>query len=394
MNKISSIYLTGKSYIQGLLNKSAGKAESVVVEQAEDYAKVTSKQIEAYYKKYGKISLSSKQKTAKAVQKETDFRADAQLAKEGEAYNRRRFIDVSEEALKILEVNFEEKRRKVVDIISANSENLSQMFKKGIKNIKTPEDLAFYVRAYMTQSNRGVQEKYNDVIMQTLKGKNLPLKLQQQLLMDETKVNDVQIELLKTIINPSSDRKVVEIENYLKKTYGMDFVHLESIEEAEKILKTIDIVKKYDVPMPKNIIITPFTSLMSVGENLLQSSGERSIIIQSRKERTKAVEEAYHKFISPMSASLVAKMRTEDRAFFSTNDPLHLYVHEFMHMTQPLELLLSVKCKRVPNKVAEVAPKISSYACSARAELDAEVKTKGALRSLSEEEKTVMKYFE
>ena len=195
MGKISSLYATGKSYIKSFFYKSAKKAEPAVAEKAEqtgeEHARVTSKQIEAYYKKYEKtcVKRNDNQKTSEDFKK--SVKVDEKLEREINAYNQARFVDVSEDALKSLEENFDEKRAKVIEIITANSEFLSPEYLSLVKNIKTTSDLAYVLRSYLIQYLKGLNAKYMDTALMTLRGKNLSLESQQQMVAESAKINEM-----------------------------------------------------------------------------------------------------------------------------------------------------------------------------------------------------------
>ena len=236
-----------------------------------------------------------------------------------------------------------------------------------------------------------MSSKYGAMIKECLKGKSVPLELQQQLYQESSKMCDIQLEIIKSVLNPSTDPEVLRIENYLKTKYGMDFVHLESLEEAKKILKTIDIVKKYNVPMPNNIIITPFTMAYASGENLGHSMIKRSIIIQGQKEKVHNIKKAY-KQISSINSNYKKLLKSSEKTYLSTDDPLHVYVHEFLHSAQTIEFLIPFQQKPIPKKFMKVAEELGTYANTSKLDMDIELTTKDILRSLNKEERELSDY--
>ena len=400
MGKINSIYTKGKTYFKrffALSEKSVEKPVSIVDKAAEPQ-KVYSKQIEAYYRRYGKAvkpkqagEIQECSNLEKYVTKQIE-QVPKKLEEEVDAYNQRRFVEVSKEALQELEHNFEEKKKKVIEIVLANPELLSPQYISMVKRIKTPEDLSLVLRSYILECNNGLNKKYRNVINGLLNGKNVSLKDQQKLFSDETKNCDAMLEMIKTVTEPSTDKRVIQVENFLKQTYGMDYVHLERAEEAKKILETIKLVQKHNIPLPKNIIITPYTSIQTGGQNMAHSATNYTIMISSQKERNKAIEEAYKKIVSPELEEMKRGLLKQDENLYPTHSLLHLYVHEFTHSDQAVELLLPVKAVPIPVKYIDAYNKMSDYAKTSRRELQAELRTKYILDSLSEDKKALLDY--
>ena len=400
MNKISSIYSIGKSYIKNLFYRSAKKVEPVAaetVEQAiETPAKVTSKQIEAYYKRYERHLKTPIQKEKPKVYKQKKESAiDKIVQKECDAYNRIRYIDVSKEALAGLQHNFEQKKEKVTELILANSKDLPKEFIHKVKTIKTPEDLSLIIRSYTTIANTTLDFKYRDVIVDMIKKQKISLETQQKIFQEEVNVCNTYVELVKAVTEPSKDSRVIKIEDYIKRTYNMDFVHLESLEEAKRVLKTIDIAVKNNIPLPRQIIISPFTMLQANGANVAHNFSERTIILQPQKDIAEAKKKAYQAFsFLPQSRTIKQLIKRQDTAWSSTDDELQCYLHEFCHNKYFMDLLLPMKVKPIPAKYNNVAQNVGIYASSARGELDVELKTKSILRSLNKEEQELLNYFE
>ena len=398
MSKILPISSPTKIF-KRCLSQSAPKAESVVIEKTEqaanETAQVTSKQIEAYYKRYGKIEAKTpKEKKVLPPKEEKISEVDKMVQKECDAYNKIRYVDVSEDALKDLEHNFEEKRQKVINIILANSQNLPPEYVKAVKKIEKPEQIAMAIRSYALVANQTLNQKFNDIIQQVIKKQRMSLKDQQMLFRAETKICDVYLELIKAVTEPSKDPRVIRIENYIKATYNMDFVHLDTFEEAKKVLKTIKLARQNGITLPKNIIISPFTMFQTGGVNLTHNMTEHSVILAKQKEMQEAAKKAYQQLTLPQSKQIAKSLIEQDARWHATDDELHIYMHEFAHSKYFLELLLPMKAKPVPMRYNKAAQKVGIYALSSRSELATELKTKSILRSLSADEKELLAYFE
>lgn len=396
MSKILAI----SKYINNLLAKSALKAKEAVIEKAgqiENTAepiKVTSKQIEGYYKKYSKsfTPKPKRQKTKPKVEEVTEL--DIQLQKECDAFNKFRHVNVSEEVLKELEHNFVAKKQTVQNIILENKEGLEKEFIQKVKAIENPKQLAKVLRLYPLFAAEALNKKYETILLQAIKGKSVSLEAQKQIFKDDWKISDVYLELIKAVTEESKDPKVIKIERYLKANYDMDFVHLESLEEARKILKTVNLAEQNDIPIPKNIVISPFTSVQHNGLNMAHNMLDHTVIIRSKKEIDTTTEKAYKQLIHPNLQGLAQNLRAGDNAWFSTKDILHLYTHEFCHNKFYMEMLLPTRVKPIPAKYNETAKQVGIYAAKSRNELAAELKTKSILSSLNKKEEELLSYFE
>ena len=401
MSKILPITSLYKN-IKNIFSKSAQQAESTVVEKteqvAEETVKVTSKQIEAYYKRYDKSIKTPVPKVKQASPlKEKEQKAKEVndiVQKECDAYNKIRYFDVSEDALKDLEHNFEEKRERVINIILKNPQNLPSAYIKAVKQIKKPEELALAVRSYVITANYELNQRYNDIIQQVIKKKKMSLKDQQKLFKEETKICDVYLELVKAVTEPSKDPRVIKIEEQIKSMYNMDFVHLDTLEEAKRILKTIKLARKNNIPLPKNIIISPYTMIQTSGLNIAHNMLDNSVIINKQIDLKEATEKAYQQLISPKSKQVAEILKAQDAKWCATDDEFQLYLHEFVHSKYPVELLFPVKVKPIPAKYQQTAQGVGINAVLSRSELVTELKTKSILRSLNKNEKELLSYFE
>ena len=403
MLKISSINTICKTYLGRFFTSAKKSANQPVINATEEVfsepQKVVSKQIEAYYKRYGK-SLTKKQKPEKlenTIEQETQVSININIQEEQLAqikeYNKRRFLGVSEEAIKGLEHNFEEKKQKVIKIILSDSECLSSEYISSVKKISTPEELSKVIRTYFINHNMGMNSKYKNDIIDIVNKKKMSLNMQQKIFKDEATECNMQLALIKAVTEPSKDKRVIQVEQFLKENYGMDYVHLESIEEAKNILKTVKMCIKHNIPLPKNIIISPFVMVQASGQNIAHSATEYSVFISSKKEQGKAIKEAYEKLVSPELDEIIQTLKNQDENWFSTKDFLHVYVHEFCHSDQALELLIPFKLKQIPKKYYETIKKIGLYAQSSRRELLTELQTKNILGTLNEDEKALLNYF-
>jgi len=395
MSTIKSIYMMGKTLFKNFKGSSKTCAEQSVsiMKEVVEPQKVTSKQIEAYYRRYGKaLTRKPEQQIKKSQKVSVKNKLEEKIQSEINAYNNRRFLEVSSEALKTLENNFDTKKNAVIKIILENSEILPADFVKMVKNIKTPEELAYIIRSFSGVVSNQIIAKYPKTYSVLLQQHKISLEEQQLLNNINKKAGVAYIDILKAVVEPSKDKRVIQIEKYLKTMYGIDYVHLESLEEAKKVLEAIKIAKQQNIPFPENIIVSPFQPFMSAGVNVTTSKG-RSIIFLSSKERKINTEEAYKKFTLPETKVIVEMLKKSDESYASTNHPLHNYVHEFCHSLQNILDIFPARLKPLPAKYQKTAKQVSEYANTSIVELEAELRTKSILGSLSEDEKALLDYF-
>ena len=394
MNKIS-ILMMGKALLKNFSKSSKTRAEQSVniMKEVVEPQKVTSNQIEAYYRRYGKaLERKPKQQIKESIKTNVNNKLEEKIQGEINAYNNRRFFEVSSEALKTLENNFDKKKNAVIKIILENSEHLPLDFVKMVKNIKTSEELAHAIRSFSGVVSNQIVAKYPKIYNILLKQHKISLKEQQLLNNINKKAGDIYIQILKAVAEPSKDKRVIQIENYLKTMYGIDYVHLESFEEAKNVLKAIKIAKQQNIPFPENLIVSPFQPYMAAGANVKTSKGH-SIIFLSSKERKINTEEAYKKFTLPETKNIVEMLKQADKNYASTNHPLHNYIHEFCHSLQNILDIFPARLKPLPAKYQKTAEQVSEYANTSIVELEAELRTKSILSSLSEDEKALLDYF-
>jgi len=402
MGKILSLNKIGV-FLRNYFEKTSCKTEPAVADNVVQFServskrtpqKVTSAQVEAYYKKYEQCTNPIQ--SAKSVEKPTENIAvlDKVTEQEARAYDRARFIEVSQEALDGLKRNFNQKRDKVKEIILADPDLVPREFIKGVKKVKTPEELALILRSYSEVAQNHLGIKFSDVIQKYIKTNVILLKPQQDLYREETRICTKSVELIKAVTEPTKDAEAKAIEDYLKTRYGMEYVHLENMDEAKRVLQTVMLATKHKLPLPKSIIITPFTPLKTSGACCPHSTQNFTVLLRSKKEENTINELAYGKLKSPQSKALAERLHDEDSRWFSTDDELHRYVHEFVHCRQFMDMLFTHRWEPIPKKYHPAVLNLGIYAKTTRREVDAELKTKEILRSLNKAEKELLGYLE
>ena len=200
MGKIFSIsklttflrYCFGKSSV-----KSKPAADNVVpfVRRTPDKSvlKVSSNQIVAYNKRYSRLTKPAQ--SPEPPKKDVLTRTDDKLYAQAIAHDKAKMIEVSPEALKNLEHDFDKKKTKVQQLILADSDLIPKEFIKAVKEVKTPEELAFIIRTYPKFANFYLDSKHSETVQKFIKTNVISLKAQQDLFRDEVRICDVSLEI-------------------------------------------------------------------------------------------------------------------------------------------------------------------------------------------------------
>lgn len=391
MGKISSVYNIVENYIRRFFGKTVKTIEepvSIMGKVVSEPQKVTSKEIEAYYRRYNKHLTPPKPKEPAEVQI-----AESEpypLFEEISEYEFKTANEVSKTVLESLSHNFEQKKQTILDILEKNSDIVPPNILKAAKNMKTPEALVNIIRTFIDRMGRAHNVKYIQECIEAMHKNKISLTFEKELYEKGRKMADTYLEMIKAVTVSSTDSRVIKIENYLKSMYGMDYVHLENFEEAKKILQTINIIKKTDIPLADTIIITPFTPRNTNGANLLLSKSKNAVIIKSGVEETQIEKEAYN-LLSEEAKKVIDEEFPSLCTDFSTNHPLHCYVHEFAHSRQYLKCLFLYFSKIVPKEVKAKVPNLGEYALTTnRVEFENELVTKDILQGLNKTERAIL----
>ncbi len=392
MGKISSVYNIGKNYIRRFFGKTVKTSEepvSIMEKAVSEPQKVTSKEIEAYYRRYNKHLTPPKPKEPAEVQ--ISESEPYPLFEEISEYEFKTANEVSKTVLESLSHNFEQKKQTILDILEKNSDIIPPNVLITAKNINTPETLAHFIRNYVNNSSKYLKARQIQGCLKAICEKKISLSLQKELYEKGRKMAGSYLEMIKAVTVPSTDSRVIKIENYLKSMYGMDYVHLENFEEAKKILQTINIIKKTDIPLADTIIITPFTPRNTKGVNLLLSKSKNAVIIRSEAEETQIMQEAYNLLSEEAKKVIDEEFPNLCTDCMSTNHPLHYYVHEFAHSRQCLNSFLLYVLKIVPREVKAKVPNLGEYALTTnQVEFENELVTKDILQGLNKTERAIL----
>jgi len=205
-------------------------------------------------------------------------------------------------------------------------------------------------------------------------------------------ITELSIDMQKILLSPSRDKRVRKIEKILQKKYGFEYVRLDNLNDATKILKAVQIAQKHNIPLNKNIIVTPFLKSSSAGQNHL---GGDTIMIN-----TDCGENYIKKFTTTLkkistnpdyNCSIEARLQQEQLELNSTSNSLHLYLHELVHNENRYGKILPV----IPNSFKPTVKALGSYAevnfNVRNEEVRAELRVKQILEKLTYNEEELLK---
>lgn len=232
--------------------------------------------------------------------------------------------------------------------------------------------------------------KYSHVLFDPKLNKDL--RYVQKAYAEMQTLSDKILKLYKMIIPKTTDPKLREMEKMLKRKYKLDFVHLENPQQAENVAKALEIAKQKNLPIPANIIVSPYFFERGInGVNRTGSNLKTTVYIQAKP----TIETEFE-----ILSDAVPKSKERDLSFadsfvqnlwqFSTEHPEHMVMHEFLHSTNPI-LLCN---KKILQKYKEIADKLGFYASQsfnkANEEVRNELLTKEVLEGLSKEEQKLL----
>ena len=294
------------------------------------------------------------------------------------------------ERVNALKVDFDTKKMNLVKLFKNDS--YAKNLVKQVQEAKTPEELEAVINDFENTYDLSFQEELSIKYKGTKStGPALPLECLQDFWGFDFRNSDFILQVHKIINNKSNDKAIKQIEDILKNDYGMEYVILDNIKDAQNILKTVEMAELKGVPVPKNIIVTPFID--DYGRNISHSDGSNTVIIKANEEKFfnesfKAISDKDLRDAYQIRKTIMKLRQT------STSSPLHVYMHDFIHAE--CTSWLSVLATPFPEKYDKIVRRLSNYArdnFDKPEEIRTELRTKEVLQSLSDEEKKVLNYF-
>lgn len=299
----------------------------------------------------------------------------------------------SSQALKILENNFDAKKQAVVKILEKYAEFLPEYYINQSMIISNAKNLALLIRSYISNANNRTQDYLIKSYGKSLNrlGKNtVPLEFNQESFSRSAKAMQGFIEIQKAILDKSSDPKVQKIEHLLKSMYNIDYINLHNIDDAKQILRVIKLARQNNVPIPKNIIVTPFTAISTNGLNIVDQGMKNTVLVQPQKE----IVDTYTAVRKNLPFWVRLLTPSKSTSVSSTKNPLHLKMHEFVHSESKNCLLISYNLKPIPKEHFKIMQNISVYSRMAQSKEEArtELRCKEIFEALTPEQKKTLEY--
>ena len=315
-------------------------------------------------------------------------------------YNRQFEFNRSEQEssnfTKYLQENFSEKKFKLAKLFA--QEEYSEKFALPILNFDiTPEEVSKIIFAYNAISNKA----YSQEIRKTLRScdpqkleRSIPLELEQDIHKISCKIGKRYLTLYKILEPKSKDLRVKLIENIIKTKYNLDFVYLDNYDDAKNIYKSLSLIHKRNITLPKNIIVCP-SELEVGGVNVLNPDGTSSIIITPSYLLEKNKQDALNnlKYTKARRFMNIA-LRFNDFNKYSTQYELHTPLHELLHTERifPKYTIASL----LPRRFNSTIDNLSLYAKNTKRcnveEIRVELLAKKILLGLNKKEEELLDY--
>lgn len=204
---------------------------------------------------------------------------------------------------------------------------------------------------------------------------------------------DTQLAIQKLLLSPNKSQKIKQIEQYLKKQYNLDFVYLFDENFAYKITEALKIAKEKNLPIPKNIIVSPILPAGDAnGLHFFQSNGNNTVMFSTKlfkPDRLEIIEDASLECLSEYDRLMLkANFLSENINFRTTDNPLHTFIHEIIHGES-----MPFKKQKIPKRFNKTISQLPQYAKEASIEEKrTELRTEEVLQGISKEKKELLDY--
>lgn len=180
------------------------------------------------------------------------------------------------------------------------------------------------------------------------------------------KKNKELVQIFKCLSEKDTNPEVVKINKLLTQKYGIKNVFLDNDAECANLyLEAVKLLKEKNFPIPDNIITSRYFPAAGVSFKI---NGQSYILTKTQK-----ADETWWEC--------------------STDSPLHAFIHESVHCSQPE--LLAFNIKKIPAKFKNTVENLSIYAQGNNiSEIHAELVAKKLICELSREEKELLNYIE
>ena len=321
--------------------------------------------------------------------------------KECDKVNFEKLISQLNQATNIIQGNIAIK--KFAQIFSLRKRELYNFAKKDLKDEKLAEQIknfnptgnieldAEVFASLLQKFNLDIgQNKYLNIFIDKNKNKNL--RYLQHAYNELQTISDKMLKFAKIIIPPTENPEIRKLEKVLKQKYRLDYIHLENVEQAKNVKKCLEIATQKNIPIPNNIIVTPYFFENGIsGLNRLSSDLKTTVYITAHP-----LQNIQYELLKTIPDNvkekniLIADFFWQKLKLFSTERPEHIVMHEFMHSKNPI-LLCN---KKIHKKYMDVINNLSEYAKKSfniqNDEVRNELLTKQALEELNKKEQEIL----
>ena len=243
---------------------------------------------------------------------------------------------------------------------------LEKSFLEKINTAETPDELCSIIHKYIRNNTMNLTDKIN----LTRINPKLLCAEKDLIINQEKNLHFAKIfELEKALSVKSTNPKCIELEQRLKKEFGLEMVSLkDDYIQGQRILKVCELLKSNGENIPKNFIVS--NSIVGNGQALQKQS---CILINSSNSQN----------LSNSSRKI---------GWSSTENDLHELLHECGHIIQPT----NIYTRTIPNDLMPTVKTLSGYAAFSKssAEIFAELFAKRQLlpQKFTQEEELLFKF--
>ena len=265
---------------------------------------------------------------------------------------------------------------------------------KQIKQANTAEEIAQAIKKTIELSEKGcinsIRKKIGNMIKTKFYTNLESLQIYEQAKRFDA---DTQLAIQKLLLSPNKSQKIKQIEQYLKKQYNLDFVYLFDENFAYKIAEALKIAKEKNLPIPKNIIVSPILPAGDAnGLHFFQSNGNNTVMFSTKlfkPDRLEIIEDASLECLSEYDRLMLkANFLSENINFRTTDNPLHTFIHEIIHGES-----MPFKKQKIPKRFNKTISQLPQYAKEASIEEKrTELRTEEVLQGISKEKKELLDY--
>ncbi len=278
--------------------------------------------------------------------------------------------------------------RKEEFLKTLSNNGISNDILKQIKNSKNIGELGMAISTFQADF---FKIEIFPIIKQFKPNKAHPLHLEQDIYAKQNLMNNCMRYLHALFSVPSTDPKVAAIEKILSEKFGIRALLGNDPVEAVKALQAVQTAKAKGIKIPEEIIVSEFT--YGGAQNLRNADGSSTILYPT------TTSQQVRKLLKPQTTQKIQDIIKKWKDFcqfkenFSTNNPIHMEMHEIMHQTH--SPLYAFKTKKIPEKFMPTVRKLSAYSAvntNRTHEVYTELATKKVLEGLDPNEAELFKF--